>query len=159
MSLKISNNAYSLKNNRLRLNMLFIELVFPNSTSHSFKMMFDNKPCTFYKVWHAAKPPLQKVLSCKQSIFSKWTFYSPHAENMVVPIFHGLCWNWSPKVPQNAFCNRFIAHPHEKVGNIGVLSGEHVVHVVLADLDKATIWMHCYWAVSLVPTGPAIRCF
>ena len=41
-----------------------------------------------------------------------------------------------------------------KVGCIGVLIGEHKAHVVVAGLDKATISMHCYLAMSRSPDVP-----
>ena len=48
----------------------------------------------------------------------------------------------------NFFFNRVVSHFKEKVGSTGVLSREHMVHVVVVGLDKATIWMHYYLAPS-----------
>ena len=42
---------------------------------------------------------------------------------------------------------------YEKVGSTGVLSGEHMVHVVVAGLDKVPISMQCYSASR----SPALR--
>ena len=47
----------------------------------------------------------------------------------------------------------------KKIGCIGVLSGEHTVHVVVAGLDKVTISMLCYLAMSRSPAIPNTRRF
>ena len=44
--------------------------------------------------------------------------------------------------------HRDVSQFQEKVGYIGMLSGEHTALVVVAGLDKATIPMHCYLAMA-----------
>ena len=65
----------------------------------------------------------------------------------------------SRKVLQKAFFNRVISHSHEKCGGTYVLSGEHMGHVVMAGLDKATLSMYCYLLASRSPDMPQSRCF
>ena len=49
----------------------------------------------------------------------------------------------SGKVICNAFYNRVVPQFQEKVGFMGVLSGQHTAHMVVAGLDKVTISRHC----------------
>ena len=56
-------------------------------------------------------------------------------------IFYVLWWYSSQKVLQKSIFNRVVLQFQEKVGSTGVLSGEHMVHVVVAGVDKATISM------------------
>ena len=71
---------------------------------------------------------------------SKLTLYLPQNENKVMHIVY-----------YNAFYNRVVSQFQEKVGCMGVLSGEHTALVVVAGLDKATISMHCYLAMARSP--------
>ena len=70
---------------------------------------------------------------------------------MVMHIFDSLRQYFSRQVIYNAFYNRVVSQFQEEVGCIGVLSGEHTAHVVVAGLDKATISMHCYLAMARSP--------
>ena len=57
----------------------------------------------------------------------------------------------SRKVRLKAFPNRVDSHFQEKVGSIGILSGENMVYVVVAGLNKASVSMHFYLSVSHSP--------
>ena len=63
---------------------------------------------------------------------------------MVMHIFGGLVQYLPQKIRQKIFFDRVVSHFQEKDGGTSVLSGEYLVLVVVADLDKATISMHNY---------------
>ena len=69
----------------------------------------------------------------------------PHDENIVMHIFWRLVVAFTTKkLSQKAFSDRAVSY--FQVGTTIVLSGEHMVFVVLAGLD--TISMRCYLAAS-----------
>ena len=70
---------------------------------------------------------------------------------MVMHIFDSLRLYFSRQVIYNAFYNKVVSQFQEKIGCIGVLSGEHTALVVVAGLDKVTISMHCYLAMARSP--------
>ena len=76
---------------------------------------------------------------------------------MVMDIFDSLRSYFSWKIIYKAFYNRVVSQLQEKVGCIVVLSEEHTAHVVVAGLDKATISMYCYLAMSRSPDIPQRR--
>ena len=59
--------------------------------------------------------------------------------------------------PKQVLFDRVVSHFQEKVSSTGVLNGEHMMCEVVVGLDKATILMHCYLAVSLTPAMPQSR--
>ena len=59
--------------------------------------------------------------------------------------------------PKKACLDRVVSHFLENVGC--VLSGEHLVLVVVAGLDKAIISMHCYLVTSRSLAMPQSRYF
>ena len=66
---------------------------------------------------------------------------------MVVYILDDLRLHLSPEIVQKGIFDEVVSH-FEKVDSTGVLNEDHKVHVVVAGLDKATMAMHYYFAVS-----------
>ena len=73
---------------------------------------------------------------------------------MVIPIFKAGGSICRQKFTKKAFMAWVVSHLQEKVSSTFVLSGEHMVHGLVAGLDKATISMHCYVAASCSPAMP-----
>ena len=78
---------------------------------------------------------------------------------MVITIFLRVAVEFATKILQKALSDRVVSHLEEKLGSTVVLSGEHMVHGLVAGFDKDTISIHCYVAASRLPTMPQSRWF